>query len=186
MQPSKLGIRRAYPTVTCKITCRHVKEEPFALSLARRQSADRHRVEVSPCACPPPNHSLSSKEMAPVINKTLTALAVAGVGALAYAVYFDHRRRSDPKFRKQLRTSHFVFCWSTFHIPSRTGKEKARKVCHPSRHVNVCVWGWLWRTSHCGNPRGDGPHQGRSHSNDTGREGEVLHGTGREGRTTLR
>jgi len=103
MQLSKLGIRRAYQTITCNITCRHVKGRKKPRFVARPQSADRHRVEVSSCARPPPHHSLSSKEMAPVINKTLTAIAVAGVGALAYAVYFDHRRRSDPKFRKQLR-----------------------------------------------------------------------------------
>ncbi|KAI0005042.1 MAS20-domain-containing protein [Russula compacta] len=41
--------------------------------------------------------------MAPAINRTLTVLAVAGVGILAYAVYFDHKRRTDAKFRKQLR-----------------------------------------------------------------------------------
>ncbi|KAI0307138.1 hypothetical protein B0F90DRAFT_1807816 [Multifurca ochricompacta] len=43
--------------------------------------------------------------MAPVTNRTLTVLAVAGIGVLAYAVYFDHRRRTDARFRKQLRMS---------------------------------------------------------------------------------
>ena len=34
----------------------------------------------------------------------LTATAVAAVGAVAYAVYFDYRRRNDPEFRRHLRT----------------------------------------------------------------------------------
>ena len=41
--------------------------------------------------------------MAPVINKTLAVLAVSGIGVLAYAIYFDHRRRTDANFRKRLR-----------------------------------------------------------------------------------
>ena len=70
---------------------------------------------------------LSNKEMAPVINKTLTALAVAGVGALAYAVYFDHRRRTDSKFRKQLRTSNFVFAGLLFTFHPGREKKKLEK-----------------------------------------------------------
>ncbi|KAI9510307.1 hypothetical protein F5148DRAFT_976948 [Russula earlei] len=35
--------------------------------------------------------------------KHLTALAVVGIGFLAYLVYFHHRRRTDAKFRKRLR-----------------------------------------------------------------------------------
>ena len=53
------------------------------------------------------NRSLS-RNMAPLINKTLAVLAVTGVGVLAYAIYFDRRRRTDSKFRKHLRTSNFV------------------------------------------------------------------------------
>lgn len=38
-----------------------------------------------------------------------TALTVAGVtlatGVLAYAVYFDYKRRTDTEFRRQLRQS---------------------------------------------------------------------------------
>ncbi|GAC97041.1 import receptor subunit tom-20 [Pseudozyma hubeiensis SY62] len=33
----------------------------------------------------------------------LTSLSVLGVAGLGYAVYFDHRRRTDPAFRKSLR-----------------------------------------------------------------------------------
>jgi hypothetical protein len=47
--------------------------------------------------------------MAPAASgRTLTALAVAGIGALAYVVYFDHKRRTDAAFRKRLRASDFV------------------------------------------------------------------------------
>ena len=42
--------------------------------------------------------------------KTSTAVTVAGVtvatGALAYAIYFDYKRRNDTIFRKKLRESH--------------------------------------------------------------------------------
>ncbi|KXT01802.1 hypothetical protein AC578_2021 [Pseudocercospora eumusae] len=40
---------------------------------------------------------------------TTIAVAAAGLvtaGALVYAVYFDHRRRSDPEFRKYLKKQH--------------------------------------------------------------------------------
>src|SRR6266851_1033674 len=65
--------------------------------------------------------------MAPLINKTLTVLAVAGVGVLAYAVYFDHRRRTDAKFRKQLRTSDFVSFSLIFTTHSGRDKKKLDK-----------------------------------------------------------
>lgn len=42
--------------------------------------------------------------------KTSTAVTVAGAtvatGVLAYAIYFDYKRRNDTTFRKQLRESH--------------------------------------------------------------------------------
>jgi import receptor subunit TOM20 len=65
--------------------------------------------------------------MAPLINKTLTVLAVAGVGVLAYAVYFDHRRRTDANFRKQLRTSDFVSFSLIFTTHSGRDKKKLDK-----------------------------------------------------------
>ena len=40
-------------------------------------------------------------------SRTSTILTIAGVtvlgGALAYAVYFDYKRRNDAEFRKKLR-----------------------------------------------------------------------------------
>ena len=41
--------------------------------------------------------------MAPVVNRTLAVLAAAGVCVVAYAFYFDHKRRTDANFRKRLR-----------------------------------------------------------------------------------
>ena len=123
-------IRRAYLGITCKITCSHVKKP----SLCRpHQSADRPRQGFVLCSPTTKPFSLSSKEMGPVINKTLTALAVAGVGALAYAVYFDHRRRTDTKFRKQLRTSKFVFVGPTFQHSIQDGKRKRSKSLPPKQ-----------------------------------------------------
>jgi MAS20 protein import receptor len=46
---------------------------------------------------------LSRVQMAPVVNKTLAVLAAAGIGVIAYAIYFDHKRRTDVNFRKRLR-----------------------------------------------------------------------------------
>jgi len=38
----------------------------------------------------------------------LTVAGIAVGGLVAYAVYFDYRRRTDANFRKQLRTCFFV------------------------------------------------------------------------------
>jgi hypothetical protein len=46
--------------------------------------------------------------MPPVVNKSLAVLAAAGIGVLAYAIYFDHKRRTDAQFRKRLRMSSFM------------------------------------------------------------------------------
>ena len=63
--------------------------------------------------------------------KTSTAVTVAGVtvatGALAYAVYFDYKRRNDTTFRKKLRESHSAPFGTTFsHIRVMTGKDKKK------------------------------------------------------------
>lgn len=42
-------------------------------------------------------------------STTAIVFGIAGVvatGALAYAVYFDHKRRNDPEFRKTLKRQH--------------------------------------------------------------------------------
>jgi hypothetical protein len=63
--------------------------------------------------------------MAPAVNKTLAALVVSGIGVLAYAIYFDHRRRTDANFRKQLRMLDLLvhLVHSSYGL-ARTGKEK--------------------------------------------------------------
>ena len=47
----------------------------------------------------------------PSQGPSITTLALAtttllATGALAYALYFDHRRRSDPEFRRHLKRQH--------------------------------------------------------------------------------
>ena len=125
MQPSKLSNVLNAPIRLSRVisrATRHVKET-FALSPANSltDTASRSRLVLARHQTIP-----SSKKMAPV-NKTLTVLAVAGVGALAYAIYFDHRRRSDPKFRKQLRKSNFVFVGLLFTFHPGREKKKLEK-----------------------------------------------------------
>ena len=72
---------------------------------------------------PHPTNSFLGKEMAP--TKTLAALAVSGIGILAYAIYFDYRRRTDANFRKQLRMLVLlVTLVHSFYGLARTGKEE--------------------------------------------------------------
>jgi len=51
--------------------------------------------------------------------KTSTAVTVAGVtaatGVLAYAIYFDYKRRNDITFRKKLRESHPASVENTYY-----------------------------------------------------------------------
>lgn len=51
--------------------------------------------------------AFSSSASASMSSRTSTILTIAGVtvlgGALAYAVYFDYKRRNDVEFRKKLR-----------------------------------------------------------------------------------
>jgi import receptor subunit TOM20 len=67
----------------------------------------------------PPAHFIKHPRSAPQpftmasqsqqISTSTVILATAGTlaaGALAYAVYFDYRRRSDPEFRKSLKKQH--------------------------------------------------------------------------------
>lgn len=64
--------------------------------------------------------------------KTSTAVTVAGVtvatGVLAYAVYFDYKRRNDTAFRKKLRKFPLASVRHTFSLIRtrhfRQGQEK--------------------------------------------------------------
>lgn len=64
-----------------------------------------------------------------MVSRTSTILTVTGItvvgGLLAYAAYFDFKRRNDVEFRKQLRTSFFIFSPQVAH-PYFTGKDKKR------------------------------------------------------------
>lgn len=67
--------------------------------------------------------------------KTSTAVTVAGVtvatGVLAYAVYFDYKRRNDTTFRKKLREFPPASPKHTFSLicasHCRQGQEKGRE-----------------------------------------------------------
>ena len=80
--------------------------------------------DTASCPSYPQRHQTVTK-MAPEIKKTLAVLAVAGVGVMAYAIYFDHKRRTDTQFRKRLRTSSLTLSAHPFDDLVRQGKEKA-------------------------------------------------------------
>ena len=66
--------------------------------------------------------------MAPVVNKTLAVLATAGIIAVTYAIYFDHKRRTDANFRKRLRMPNFcIFQYVLFTASSGREKKKLDK-----------------------------------------------------------
>lgn len=54
---------------------------------------------------PTPSFPQPSKMSSSVRPATIAAISVGAVaaGVLAYALYFDHKRRNDPEFRKQLK-----------------------------------------------------------------------------------
>jgi len=68
------------------------------------------------------------------ISTSTIAAVTAGVlatGALAYAFYFDHRRRSDPEFRKYLKKQHKKIqkvTEETAKAAERSQKERIRQV----------------------------------------------------------
>jgi mitochondrial import receptor subunit TOM20 len=63
--------------------------------------------------------------MAPVVNKTLAVLAAAGIIAVTYAIYFDHKRRTDADFRKRLRMLNFCILQYVLFTAS-SGREKKK------------------------------------------------------------
>jgi import receptor subunit TOM20 len=63
--------------------------------------------------------------MAPVVNKTLAVLAAAGIVVVTYAIYFDHKRRTDANFRKRLRMQNFCTLQYVLFTAS-SGREKKK------------------------------------------------------------
>jgi len=63
--------------------------------------------------------------MAPVVNKTLAVLAAAGIGVVTYAIYFDHKRRTDANFRKRLRMLKFCILQYVL-LTASLGREKKK------------------------------------------------------------
>jgi import receptor subunit TOM20 len=63
--------------------------------------------------------------MAPVVNKTLAALVAAGIVVVTYAIYFDHKRRTDANFRKRLRMPNFCILQYVLFTTS-SGREKKK------------------------------------------------------------
>lgn len=63
-------------------------------------------------------------------SRSTSALTIAGVtvvgGILAYAVYFDYKRRNDADFRKKLRMSSSCFLSLDVALTFYLGKEKKR------------------------------------------------------------
>ncbi|KAK3318675.1 mitochondrial outer membrane translocase complex, subunit Tom20 domain-containing protein [Apodospora peruviana] len=66
--------------------------------------------------------------MAPTTT-TIVASTVAAIatGVLAYAVYFDHRRRTDPEFRREIRRS--------YRRQARLDKERAEQNVNAQRYA---------------------------------------------------
>jgi import receptor subunit TOM20 len=61
---------------------------------------------------------------------TIAAISVGTIvtGLLAYAVYFDHRRRSDPEFRKQLKRESKRTARAAKEEAENAGKEQKKAI----------------------------------------------------------
>ena len=47
-------------------------------------------------------------------SRALTVAAVVATGVVAYAVYFDYKRRNDVEFRRRLSMSHHCLARATY------------------------------------------------------------------------
>ena len=61
---------------------------------------------------------------------TIAAISVGTIvtGLLAYAVYFDHRRRTDPEFRKQLKRESKKHARAAKEEADAQGKEQKKAI----------------------------------------------------------
>jgi import receptor subunit TOM20 len=80
-------------------------------------TTDSHQSILPPTSHPsgsstkPPSSPFQMASTTPSSGPSTTAIALATagaitIGALSYALYFDHKRRSDPEFRKYLKKQH--------------------------------------------------------------------------------
>jgi len=119
--------------------------------------------------------------------KNSTAVTVAGVtvatGALAYAIYFDYRRRTDTTFRKKLRESHPVSVEYSFSLPLvrtrhyRQGQEEGREEHGAAESGRCHSLGTYHRAAAYGVTR---PTKGATSSIPTGKGG-IFHDPGQFG-----
>lgn len=74
-----------------------------------RRACYKHRLIRRTLSRPVHTSAMASTVPSQQISTTSILLAAAGtltLGGLAYAIYFDHKRRSDPQFRKSLKKQH--------------------------------------------------------------------------------
>lgn len=84
------------------------------------------------------------------INKTTLGIAagVAGTLFLGYCIYFDHKRRSDPDYKKKIRDSKYI---STPSSPIPTPSGYIRACSEPGKKPSVQIplqWLILWVQNH--------------------------------------
>jgi hypothetical protein len=119
--------------------------------------------------------------------KPSTAVTVAGVtvatSVLAYAVYFDYKRRNDITFRKKLRESHLASVENMFSPPLirtrhyRQGQEKGREE-HGAVGSGRC---YSLSTYHRAAAYGIARHSKGAASSISTRKGGVLYDPGQFG-----
>jgi import receptor subunit TOM20 len=81
----------------------------------------------------------SSNMSAPIKTSTIIAATVGTVvtGLVAYAVYFDHRRRTDPEFRKQLKKESRRLAKAQKEQAEAAGKEQRKAIREAVERVNA-------------------------------------------------
>ncbi|KAF2428291.1 protein import receptor MAS20 [Tothia fuscella] len=79
-----------------------------------------------------------SSASSPLKTSTIIAATVGTVvtGLLAYAVYFDHRRRTDPEFRKQLKKESKKLAKAQKELAEQAGKEQREAIKKAVNRVN--------------------------------------------------
>jgi import receptor subunit TOM20 len=81
----------------------------------------------------------SSNMSAPIKTSTIIVATVGTIvtGLVAYAVYFDHRRRTDPEFRKQLKKESRRLAKAQKEQAEAAGKEQRKAIREAVERVNA-------------------------------------------------